>query len=177
MALQPKIDLTNDRKFEIARKLFPEGTIQSWEEIEVTQDDIQLFTENELIGAVNKLKLRKAPSPDKITNEMIQVIVKEYPNHFLKVMNKLIRNGRFPEIWKRATLALIEKPKKNKQTETKYRPICLLDGMGKVMEYMIASRIIHELEAGHELSENQYGFRKSRSTVDAMMNLKKYRVY
>ncbi|MHC5848301.1 reverse transcriptase domain-containing protein, partial [Streptococcus pyogenes] len=49
-----------------------------------------------------------------------------------------------------------------------YRPIYLQDTMGKVLEDMVLQRLNSHLERGGGLSENQFGFRKGRSTVDAI---------
>ena len=49
-----------------------------------------------------------------------------------------------------------------------YRPICLLDTMGKLLEELILQRLQTLLVGENGLSENQFGFRKGRSTVDAI---------
>ena len=49
-----------------------------------------------------------------------------------------------------------------------YRPICLLDTMGKLLEELILRRLQALLVAENGLSENQFRFRKGRSTVDAI---------
>ena len=49
-----------------------------------------------------------------------------------------------------------------------YRPICLSDTMGKLLEEMILQRLQGHMVRENGLSENQFGFRKGRSTVDAI---------
>ena len=49
-----------------------------------------------------------------------------------------------------------------------YRPICLLDTMGKLLEEMILQRLQGQIVRENGLSENQFGFRNGRSTVDAI---------
>ena len=49
-----------------------------------------------------------------------------------------------------------------------YRPICLLDTMGKLLEEIIIQRPQGDMVSENGLSENQFGFRKGRSTVDAI---------
>ena len=55
-----------------------------------------------------------------------------------------------------------------KDGESSYRPICLLDTMGKLLEEMILQRLQGHMVHENGLSENQFGFRKGRSTVDAI---------
>ena len=49
-----------------------------------------------------------------------------------------------------------------------YRPIFLLDTMGKLLEELILQRLLTLLVKENGLSENQFEFRKSRSTVNAI---------
>ena len=49
-----------------------------------------------------------------------------------------------------------------------YRPICLLDTVRKLLEEMILQRLQGHMVRENGLSENQFGFRKGRSTVDAI---------
>lgn len=57
----------------------------------------------------------------------------------------------------------------------KVRPICLLNEVGKTFERVIASRINEHMEENSqfELSKNQFGFRKQRSTCDALGKMKR----
>ena len=49
-----------------------------------------------------------------------------------------------------------------------YGPICLLDTMVKLLEELILQRLQTLLVGENGLSENQFGFRKGRSTVDVI---------
>ena len=50
-----------------------------------------------------------------------------------------------------------------------YRPICLLPVLGKILEGLILTRIQGKVEA--TLSDSQFGFRKGRSTMDAIIRV------
>lgn len=52
-----------------------------------------------------------------------------------------------------------------------YRPIALTSNLCKLMEKMIVSRLNYVLESKEALATNQYGFRKGRSTLDALVKL------
>lgn len=65
-----------------------------------------------------------------------------------------------------ANLALI--PKGDNPEIRKFRPICMINSIAKIYEYIISFR----LKEGLELSPDQFGFRRGRSTVDALRKLK-----
>lgn len=54
-----------------------------------------------------------------------------------------------------------------------YRPICLLDDCGKLLEKVVVSRLRDYLHGNHAMADNQYGFRQGRSTLDAMGRLQR----
>ena len=55
------------------------------------------------------------------------------------------------------------------------RPICLLNEMGKLLERIVANRITtHLSHIGPNISDNQFGFRVGRSTIDAIDRVTKF---
>ena len=56
-------------------------------------------------------------------------------------------------------------PGKPPDKPSSYHPICLLDTMGKILESIMYNQM-YMCEARGVLSEQQYGFRKERSTVN-----------
>jgi len=58
-------------------------------------------------------------------------------------------------------------------TPSGYRSICLLDEVGKILERIIATRLVQHLSReGMDLHEEQYGFREGRSTIDAIKRVR-----
>lgn len=69
---------------------------------------------------------------------------------------------------------LKERPCKKEDSETKYRPIYLLDAdvMGKVFEKLTKERLVTEIEGrGGGLNLQQYGFTRGRLTVDSIQKV------
>lgn len=84
-----------------------------------------------------------------------------------------MRKGEFPERWKRAKLVLIPKETKANQELPKARPICLINDIGKGFKRILVERINRWMEDKEGIiSRNQYGFRKGRSTTDALLRVK-----
>lgn len=162
----PRPAIAESKEVEIAKKLLPCHEENIWPEITLEETDIPFFKEDELRAAVKQIKSKKSPGPDRIPPEIIKAAMNAFPEVFLNIMNHQVKEGVFPKIWKTAKLVLLEKPRKPGDVDTKYRTICLIDVVGKVLEQLIAARLMKE--ADNKLSESQYGFRKKKSTVDAM---------
>jgi hypothetical protein len=146
------------------KKLFPEKPIPRWRRR--TYALHEAFTEEELEAAVGKLARRKTPGPDGIPAEVVLVASRVAPGAILEVMNDALASRTFPERWRRAKLVLLPKPSETE--ERKFRPICLIDTLGKVLEHLIKARIEKEVQERGDLSDNQFGFRKGLSTMDAI---------
>ena len=91
-----------------------------------------------------------------------------YLEILLEVFNSCLREGRLFADRKMQRLVLMRKGNKPLGDASLYRPICLLDTMGKLLEKMILQRLQGHMVRDNGLSENQFGFRKGRSTVDAI---------
>lgn len=128
-------------------------------------------TNEELVEIAKSLKVGKAPGPDGIPNLAIKAAIMEAPELFRGVMQKCLDDGLFPDRWKRQSLVLLPKAGKPPGDPSAYRPICLLDTAGKVLERIILNRLVEYTDGERGLSSNQFGFRKGRSTVDAILSV------
>ena len=148
-------------------RLFPGRPERPREEYNIAEGDFQDFSMEELATAVERLAPGKAPGPDGVPPEVVKLFIRRHPALFLGLVNGLLKEGEFPRTWKKAHLVLI--PKGSGQSgRQSYRPICLLDCIGKVFENLIVGRLNGEIEEKGALSEAQFGFRKGRSTVGAI---------
>ncbi|XP_055614802.1 uncharacterized protein LOC129761118 [Toxorhynchites rutilus septentrionalis] len=86
-------------------------------------------------------------------------------------LQKCLDGGYFPDMWKKQRLVLLPKPGKPPGDPSSYRPICLLDTLGKLLEKIILNRLSRCTESEHGLSRIQFGFRKNKSTVDAILSV------
>ena len=160
----------NDPEFveRIIRDLFPEQIREKRDRpTDFVFDEEDLFTMDELREEVRSLKSNKAPGPDNIPNEVLKIVVDTCPDVLLNVFNACLRQGVFPRAWKVQNLVLLRKGDKPVNEPSSYRPLGLLDTMGKLLEALILRRMRKILE--RKYSDRQYGFRKGRSTVDAIL--------
>lgn len=148
--------------------LFPRHPVRRVARIRCHVEPNLLFTQGELIQQWGKLKNGKSPGPDGIPNEAIKRVIKVYPELLLRVYNKCLLEGVFYKQWKRQRLILLRKGKKPLDQPSSYRPLCLLDTMGKVLEGLILKRLQDFVDQECPFSDNQYGFRRGKTTIDAI---------
>ena len=134
----------------------------------VMQDPI---TMTELEKAIKKLKKKKSPGPDGITNEMIMHLGDTALQKLLDIFNLSWKDGDVPQIWKDATMIPILKKGKNKSKALSYRPISLTSCVCKTMERIVNQRLQWHLESQRTIAPEQLGFRQYRSTEDQTTHL------
>jgi hypothetical protein len=78
--------------------------------------------------------------------------------------NAIFRTQYFPPVWKQARVISILKPGKDPALPSSYRPISLLDTVGKVFETILLSRILSEVSGRGLLRDEQFGFRPIQNT-------------
>lgn len=168
-AERPPYELADEAKIEICKTLFPqaEPRVLRWSRAE--GEDVAPFTLGELAEAANEIRPNKAGGPDRIPPEAVKMAVKIAGTEMLEVFNKLLREQSFPKMWKEAAVILIGKAKAGDSMDpSRYRPICLISVLGKLYEKLLKARLEREIEGNGGLSPRQYGFRKGRSTIDAV---------
>lgn len=114
----------------------------------------------------------KAIGPDGIPNEVLAKVFLRKPNTLLSVYNNCLANTTFPSRWKESRLVLLHKgPGKSTTEPFSYRPLCMLYSSGELLERLILARLDTHLDSTGHRSPNQYGFRQSSSTSDAIERL------
>lgn len=151
----------------IVTSLFPKQRDSVYQvEYAVEEEVIPLITAEELMNACNRVGTSKAPGPDGIPNIALKTAIKARPDIFIEMYNACITEGVFPGPWKKQRLVLLPKGKRPPDDPSSYRPLCMLDTIGKILERIVYNRL--EQVMGDRLAENQFGFRKGRSTLDAV---------
>ena len=165
----------------IASDLFPTHPPASWPSTDDDDDDdendlndgsptLTPVTCQELLVIAANMAVKKAPGLDGIPNVAVKTAIREYPEVFRRMYQDCLDRGTFPSQWKRQRLVLLPKPGKPPGESSSYRPLCMLDALGKVLERLILNRLNEHLEDSEapRLSEQQYGFRRGRSTISAI---------
>ena len=120
----------------------------------------------ELNYAMKKLKQKKSPGPDGITNKMLINVGIPALYKLLEIFNKTWQEGSLSQSWKEGTMLPIHKKGKSK-TETKsYRSISLTSCVVKLLERIINARMKWYLESEQLLAPQQAEFREHHCTED-----------
>ncbi|GBN33190.1 hypothetical protein AVEN_28470-1 [Araneus ventricosus] len=164
-------DYKESRDF-ILRKHFPVIDYH-YELTEEELPDIEKykFTKQEIENSIKGMKCGGAPGYDGWTIELVEECYFTDSEWFNQVLNTCFINGFFPENWKTAQVILIPKEGKDLKDYKSYRPICLLPVWEKILDKLIANRLTYFLEENQILNNNEYGFRKYNSTINALQGV------
>jgi exonuclease III len=169
-----KLDDLQDKLQALGRKFFPEPILADTSDIGLSEypDPLEIsekIQEKEIHEALRHVAEDKAPGPDQIPNRILKDIKTWLTPHLLRIFNASIRNGYHPKAWKASITIVLRKEDKGDYTSIdSYRPIALLNTMGKLLEIIIARKISELAETNNLLPETQMGARKSRSTETAL---------
>lgn len=115
--------------------------------------------------------------PDGLCDVILAKVCAGTPNWMLDLLNKCHISGSFPGKWKIARLVLLKKKDQDGTDPSLYRPLCLLNKIGKLMERIIMYRMSEDMNRDElfqfgGLHRRQYGFRVNCTTIDAIKQLK-----
>lgn len=167
----------NEKAEILARKFFPEPRIAELEDLGTTEypeklESNRIIDITDVKTAIRRPKADKAPGPSGIPNRILQAGIEEIAPAATLLFNACMEQGYHPKIFKKATTIVLKKPNKEDYTEPKaYRPIALLDTLGKVLETIMAKKLSDLAEEHSLLPTTQYGARRSKNTETALEHL------
>ena len=86
----------------------------------------------------------------------------------MEILNSILNTGSFPSAWSSGMITPIYKQRGDKICTSNYRGITLLPVMAKVFTTILAERLKDWAEENEKLPLNQFGFRQSYRTTDAI---------
>ena len=86
------------------------------------------------------------------------------------MFNRILETGLFPSQWSTGVIVPVHK-KGDLNDPTNYRGITLVSCSGKLFTNIINERLNRWAEDNSILNENQFGFRKNKSTTDCLFLL------
>lgn len=107
---------------------------------------------------------------DRISLQMVSLTLPYTLCAVTEIINKSISSSTFPDTWKTAIIRPI--PKTSCPVSFKdLRPISILPYLSKILEKVVYSQLHRYIESNELLPVLQSGFRKSRSTTTALLNV------
>ncbi|KAJ8732627.1 hypothetical protein PYW07_015226 [Mythimna separata] len=125
-------------------------------------------------AVVRRLSVKNTASgPDGVPGRVWVLAMEALGSRLRGLFSACMERGQFRLRWKNGKLVLIAKPGRPVDSPSAYRPIVLLDEVGKLFERVITDRLVgHLARVGPDLANGQFGFRRGRSTVDAITRVR-----
>jgi hypothetical protein len=94
----------------------------------------KLTNSEEVHEAIRGLKFSKAPGPNGVPNRALKHLPQRAILLLVQIFNAILLTHHFPTVWKHALEISIRNPGKVLALLSSYRPISLLDTLGKLFE-------------------------------------------
>lgn len=130
------------------------------------------ITEPEIERAVRRASPNKAPGTDGITNNVLQKVLDLILPTLYRLFNASWSMGYYPQHFRQSITVVLRKPGKEDYSQPKaYRPIALLNTIGKALEAVVGTRLMFLAEKFNLLPFSHVGGRKMASTEHAIHSL------
>ena len=154
--------------------LFPTHPVRKEDRAAITPVETPLSSKEDLKLAAKTLLNKKASGPDGIPVGALKVVACTHLQLLLNIHNCCLRAGIFYEQWKIHCLVfIISKGKGDCHSPSAYRPLCMLNTAGKLLENMIKALLFTAIQTAGDLSARHYGFEKVRFTIHAIQEVMK----
>jgi Reverse transcriptase (RNA-dependent DNA polymerase) len=125
-------------------------------------------TITEIADALGPTSNNSTPGPSGHNYKLVKWAFAASPERFQALFEACLQAGHHPRSWKLATIAVVPKPSKEDYSLPKcYRPVALLECLGKLLEKVVAKRLTYDITALGLIPTTQLGARPFSSTIDA----------
>lgn len=130
------------------------------------------LTPDEIRDALTETSNTTAPGKSGITWRLIKWAFGISSLEITSLFNACLEFGHHPSSLKTAVISVVPKPRKADMSDPRsYRPISLLECLSKLLEKVIARRLIFEIGKFNLVPTNQFGGRDKSSVIDACLSL------
>lgn len=156
----PRVDADLD---DIIDTTFSDNTFSNPLEIE------SQVTADEVAHLLRTRRINRAPGDDSISNDFLKAMGEPLTKAVACLATACWQVGHYPARFRHARTVVIRKPNKpSYETAGAWRPIALLNTIGKLIEAVTAHRIKTAAEKYNLLPDTQMGARTKRSTESAL---------
>jgi hypothetical protein len=130
------------------------------------------LTELEVHRSLKVAKSSTAPGEDGLPTLVWKHLWKHLGKLITRIFTASIYLGHHPKRWREANIIVLRKPgKPDHSIPGAYRPISLLNTLGKLLEAVVARRLSYLAEKHGLLPDTQFGGRPGRTTEQALLVL------
>ena len=132
----------------------------------------KFFSRAHIRNTADKLSAFKAPGPDGIPNVVLKKCIDVISDRLYFIFRAIFEIDVYPDEWKESITVVLRKPgKPSYELPKAYRPIALLNTLGKLFSTLVADDLSHYCETRNVLPPHQFGGRPSHCTSDSMLLL------
>jgi hypothetical protein len=91
--------------------------------------------------AVERIGARKAPGPDGVRIRLWKEVASVLAPRLRTLFDRCLSRDEFPVLWKEGRMVLLPEPRRSPDSPSTFRPMCLLDQAGKLLERVVAVRL------------------------------------
>ncbi|EER07564.1 conserved hypothetical protein [Perkinsus marinus ATCC 50983] len=132
----------------------------------INRDLVEEVTEDEVLQAIGRLKI-SAPGSDGVNGEVLKKTAPQLAAKWAEAFTDILKTGEYPEEWKDGKCIALSKPGRDIFTASGWRPVVLLRCASKLLESVIAERLLHSLGDKFRVPEI-HGFCRGRSCDTAL---------
>ena len=133
-----------------------------------THSSESICTDDILHLAFSELKKDKAPGPDNITNSLIILAWPLIKSIVKSIFIACLDLSHIPSLWQSSKGIFFNKPNKPRSLASSWRSISLSSSLLKLLEKTVHIYLQNSIAIDSSLSDQQLGFRKNRSTDEAL---------
>ena len=125
---------------------------------------------SDVLKVLKKIKTKKAAGPDNLPGTLIKDGAEELAAPLDFLIDKSLRLGEFPNAEKLVVVMPLYKSN-DKSLIDNYRPISVLNVLSKLIECIVHQQLSEYVEKNNLFCSFQFGFRRGRSTQQAITQL------
>ena len=134
-------------------------------------NETQLTTPDEFHEVIIGLKVSKTPGPNRIPNRTLKHLPRRAVSLLTRILNAVLRTHHLPQTWKHTRVISVFNPGKDPALPSSYRPISLLDTIGKLFEKILLARILPVINERGLMRDEHFGFRPRHNTSLQLVRL------
>ena len=113
----------------------------------------------------------KCPGPSKLRKKHFEKLPNNILFNLAHIFNCCLSVGYYPKQFKHAHIIFIHKSGTDKHNPLNYRPISLLNTMGKIFGKILNNKLNEFLQSHNIIKDSQHGFRSKRGTNSLIANM------
>jgi exonuclease III len=135
--------------------------------------NLQNTTREHVIAITKQMAAKNSSDFDGVTSKMIKFVINEIATPLAHIFNRSLVSGLFPSKLKKSRVIPIFKSGQKSDCDN-YRPISLLSSISKILEKIVAEKLLDHLTSNNILYEHQYGFTPGKSTEQNLIQITNY---